>query len=40
MKYVNENGVVIETTAKVSGNGWKEVVEKKPEEKKKGSKEK
>ena len=38
MKYVNEQGVVIETTAKISGNGWKAVDELK--EKKKGSKEK
>ncbi len=38
MKYVNEQGVVIETTAKISGNGWKAV--EPPKEKKKGSKEK
>jgi hypothetical protein len=38
MKYINENGVVIETDCKISGNGWREVEEKKTPKKEKDKK--
>lgn len=34
MKYINEKGVVIESDCKISGNGWKAVVEEKKTPKK------
>lgn len=34
MKYINKQGVIIETDCKVSGNGWEAVVEEKKASKK------